>query len=133
MRPSRTETAPATTASPSFIVRTVALRIRVEDIRAPLSFQCAFPPHADGGDVRLGYLAVLDGDGLGGDADGDLLRRDGADVEPDRRMHHAQGVGRDAFLAQRVEDPFDLRLAADEADVAERHRRERAQRVEVVT
>ena len=35
---------------------------------------------------RLADLAVLHGDQLGEDADGDFLRRDGADVEADRRV-----------------------------------------------
>ena len=46
--------------------------------------------HVIGGDA----LAVLDGDQLREDADGDLLRRDGADVEADRRVHALEEFGR---------------------------------------
>ena len=40
------------------------------------------------------HLAVLHGDQLGEDADGDFLRRDGADVEADRRVHALQRLRR---------------------------------------
>src|SRR5689334_3470963 len=74
MRPSHTETSPRTTSKRSFMVRTTALRISVDT----LFLQRAFPFHADGGDVRLGQLAMLHGNQLGEDADRDLLRRDRA-------------------------------------------------------
>ena len=41
----------------------------------------AVPAHRDRGGVRLADLAVLHGNQLGNDADGDFLRRNGADVQ----------------------------------------------------
>ena len=51
-------------------------------------------PSQRGGLERLG-LAAPDGDQLGGDADGDLLRRDGAEVEADRRVNALEQRGID--------------------------------------
>ena len=77
-------------------------------------------------------LAVLDGDQLREDADGDLLRRDGADVEADRRVDALQQLGRHAVRGQRVVDARHLGAAADQAEIAQVARRQRAQRFEIV-
>ena len=76
---------------------------------------------------------MLDGDELGEDADGDLLRRDRADVEADRaRARCAAARPACRSSTQRVVDARDLGAAADQAEVAEIARRQRAQRVEIV-
>src|SRR3954470_21883795 len=84
---------------------------------APLFLERAFPAHRDGGDVRLGDLAVLHGDQLGQDAHGNLLRRNRADVEANRRMNPRQRFGGGPFFAERVEDPPHLGLAADQPHI----------------
>ena len=42
------------------------------------------------------------GDQFGEDADGNLRRSDGADVEPDGRVHAREALGGHAFRRQRV-------------------------------
>src|SRR5579883_1304594 len=73
-----------------------------------------FVRHADG------WTAVPDVDDLGQDADGDLRRRHGADVDADGRLHLGQVVQRDAFVLQQLEDGEDAPPAADHADVGQR-------------
>ena len=140
MRPSRIDTSPSTMSQRSFIVTIVPPRISSDDMAQTFRhfrLQMRFQPcdlsvggvhRIDGGCV----LAVLDGDQLGEDADGDLLRRDGADVEADRRVHARQRLGRHPVRRQRVVDARDLGAAADQAEVAQLARRQRAQRLEIV-
>src|SRR6185503_7974578 len=87
--------------------------------------QRAVPAHGDGGDVRLGDLAVLHGNQLGQDAHGDFLRRNRTDVEADRRVNALETFRRQPLLLQLVVDPFHLRLAADETEVAKGRRGQR--------
>src|SRR5688572_24161444 len=94
--------------------------------------ECAVPTHADGGDIRFTDPAVLDGNELGDDADGDFLRSDSADVETDRRVDALERFSSDSVLDECVEDAFDLRLAAYEAAIAQRPRCYRPHGVEVV-
>ncbi len=104
------------------------------DCKSLLTFAFALAAVAGPLHRRRGVgLAVLHGDQLGEDADGDFLRRDGADVEADRRVD-ALRASRAASgrRVERVVDARDLRAAADEPEVAQLARRERAQRVEVV-
>src|SRR3982750_1195103 len=125
MRPSRTDTAPSTMSSASFIVRMVALVMSVELAGGTSSGR---PLERCAGDI----LAVPHRDQLGKDRDGDFRRGDRADVEPDRRVDAAQAFDRHAFLLERLEDARDLGPAADQADVAQIARGERAQCFEVV-
>src|ERR671931_1817556 len=77
MRPSRTDTSPSTTSKRSFIVRTIPPRISSDtsDLRFERGELGRRPAK------RSGILfAVLDGDQLRENADGDFLRRDRADV-----------------------------------------------------
>src|SRR5262245_33326848 len=48
---------------------------------SPLFSECSFPSQADGGNARVGDLAVFGRDQFGHDAHGDFLWRDRADVE----------------------------------------------------
>ena len=83
IRPSRTPPRPATISRRSFIVRIVALRISVltcGTLPLLLERRQLEPLHRQR--PRLG--AAPDGDQLRQDADGDLGRRDRADVEADR-------------------------------------------------
>ena len=52
------------------------------------------PAHRELGGVTALHLAVLDRNQLREDADGNFLRRDGADVQTDGRVHVAERVGR---------------------------------------
>ena len=58
------------------------------------------------------------GDQFGGDADGDFLRRERADLQPHRRVHALELIRRNAFALERLIDRQHLALAADHADVA---------------
>ena len=72
------------------------------------------------------------GDELGEDRDGDFFGADRADVEADRRVHALQAFGRHPFGEQRVVNALHFRLAADQTEIAEVARGERAQCVEIV-
>ena len=63
-------------------------------------------------------LAVLHRDQLREDADRDLLRRDGADVEADRRVDAFQEIGRHLILDERLVDARHFRAASDQAEIA---------------
>src|SRR6185503_18876466 len=76
------------------------------------------PSHRQLGRVADPRLAVLDRDELGEDAHGDLLGRDGADVESDRRMDLLEQVRVRAVARELVVDARHLRPAADESEVA---------------
>ena len=94
--------------------------------------QLRHPPQRRGGD-GVG-LAAADRDQFGDDGDGDFLRGDGADVEANRGMDGLEAVDRDgAILDEHVVDPLHLGAAADETEVAQVPRRERPQRVEIVS
>src|SRR5262249_34400971 len=71
--------------------------------------------HSFGGG-KLRAAPVLDD--LGGDADGDLLRRDGADVEPGGGLQSAEALRLGATRLQRLEDHRGPAAARDQADVA---------------
>src|SRR5258707_65476 len=99
MRPSRMEMSPSMTSKRSFIVRMSPLRIRrdmgVVGARGPPALRLQIvPAHRELGGVAALHLAVLDRNQLGEDADRDLLRGDGADVQADRRVHVAERDGR---------------------------------------
>ena len=151
MRPSRIDTSPSTMSNRSFIVTTTPLRMsrdtgavgavtrevsgssRPGQSGLPDSLQARRRPlHRQVRGVAVAELAVLHGDQLRQDADGDLLRCDRADVQADRRMHALQALAGDAVLLQRVVDAGDLRAAADQAEIPEVPRREGAQRLEIV-
>ncbi len=83
-------------------------------------------------DERARVDAAADGDQLREDADGDFGRRDGADVEADRRVHAVEALGGMPSASSASIDARDLGAAADQAEVVEVARRQRAQRVEVV-
>src|ERR1700730_14066833 len=94
MRPSRIERSPSTRSKRSFIVRMRPLRIRSDigvgrAVARRLGLEIV-PAHRELGGVAALHLAVLDGNELGEDADRNLLRRDGADVQSNRRVHLAQ-------------------------------------------
>ena len=57
-------------------------------------------------------------DDLGHDADADFLRRIGADVQTDRRVHAVEVMAVDALRFQTLPHFGDLALAADHAEVA---------------
>ena len=136
----------------SFIVTTTPPRMRREDITMPQRHETTearqaasrvlfvppwlrsggFPLHRLAAAVFAEGLAVLDGDQLGEDADGDFLRRDGADVEADGRVDVLERLGRHLVGEQLVVDARHLGAAADEAEIAQLARRQRAQRLEVV-
>src|SRR5262245_50609380 len=111
MRPSRIDTSPSTMSKRSFIVRTIPLRISSDDIELQTSdfrlqtsnFRLAELRRRP---LHLGRmcLAVLHRDQLCENADRDLLRRDGADVEADRRVDPFEQLGRHPGLGQRVVD-----------------------------
>jgi hypothetical protein len=65
-------------------------------------------------------------------ADGDFFGRHGADIESDRRVDARETLERHPLFDERVVNLLDLRLAADEADIAQVARRERSKRIEVV-
>src|SRR5689334_5158102 len=77
-------------------------------------------------DVGLLDAATPDRDELGQDADGDFFRRHGPEIETDGRVDAGQTLERHPFVDERVVDLLDLRLAADQADVAQVARRERS-------
>src|SRR5579872_2370937 len=93
--PSRIDTSPSMTSKASFMVTIVPTRMRTLSAgklrRRPL--------HGCGV-----FLAMLDGDELGEDADRDFLRRHGADVEADGRVDALQAIGGHAALDERVVD-----------------------------
>src|SRR3954471_834385 len=71
-------------------------------------------------------LAVLHGDQLGEDAYGNLLRSDSADVQADRGVHLLEHVRRHAFGEQLVGDARHFRAAANEPQITQLARSERA-------
>src|SRR3954471_20266589 len=133
MRPSRMETSPSTTSNRSFIVTTMPPRMR-SDINVRKSYFRLLLRELRRRPAQRSrvFLAVLHGDQLGEDADGDLLRRHGADVEADWRVHALEQGGRRLVLGERAVDARDLGAAADQSEIAQVARRERAQRLEVV-
>src|SRR5690242_4345680 len=114
IRPSSIATSPSTTSRRSFMVTTMPERRRVVDTLFLAGELRRRPLHRRG--MRL---AVLHRDQLGEDADGDLLRRDGADVETDWRMHARQQRRIHALFDQRVVDTRDLGAAADQPQVSQ--------------
>src|SRR5262245_6678491 len=82
--------------------------------------------HADGGAV------VPDADDLGQDADGDLGRGAGGDVDADRRFYLGQVIEGHALVLQQLEDGEHAPPAADHADVGQRLLDDFAQRQHVV-
>ena len=158
--PSRTRTSPSTTSRRSFIVTMVPLRMSVAltwnidgtAARSYLEERDAALTKPALTDVRVGDAqdaecaapdasttsratrvdAPADGDELGDDADGDFGGSDGADVEADRRVHALEALaaaGR--FGEKRLTDADDLGAAADEPEVREVARRERAHGLEI--
>src|SRR5262249_43577928 len=81
---------------------------------------------------RRVLFPVLDGDQLRQDADGDLLWGDRTDVEPDRRVHAAEDLGRHLIGGEGVGETRDLGAAADQTEIAQLARCQHAQRLEVV-
>src|SRR5215831_13315131 len=130
INPSRIDTSPSTTSNASFIVRMRPLRIRREALDVA-AFRLG-PLHRELVGIAARHLAVLDGDQLREDAHGDFLRRDGADIEADWRMHAFEQIWRHLIGDELVVNARDLRPAADEAQVAELAGRERTQRLEIV-
>src|SRR5438094_2726396 len=129
MRPSRIDTSPSMTSKRSFMVRTIPPRTSSDT--SGLLFErgeLGRRPAKRGGVV----FAVLDGNQLRKNADRDFLRRDGADVEADRRVHACEQLGRHLIRHERVVTARNLRAAADETEIAELPRRERAHRLEIV-
>src|SRR5438034_451221 len=63
------------------------------------------PLHRQLGGVARAQLAVLHGNQLGENAHGDFLRRDGADIEADRRVHPLQLIGGHRVVGERVVNP----------------------------
>ena len=74
----------------------------------------------------------MGGQGLGQDAQRDLGRRLGAQVEADRHPHAQQGVLGHAVLAQQVQDRRPAPGAAQEPDIAHRRAQRVAQHREIV-
>src|SRR6185503_3131109 len=81
------------------------------------------PLQRRGCDVGLLHAAAAHRDQLRKDADGNFFRRDGADVEANRRVYAREALEWHAFFNQRVVDLLHLGLAADETEVAEVARR----------
>src|SRR5262245_9917115 len=90
------------------------------------------PLHGQFSGVAARELAVLDGDQLRQDADGNLLWRDSADVEADGCVYPLEPLDRDALGVQRIVYSGDLRAAADETEVPHVLFRQRAKRLEIV-
>src|SRR6266545_1873206 len=124
IRPFCSNTSPSITSKASFIVRIVALRTsRDIQLRHPAK-RCL---------RHIGCLAAAYRDELGDNGDGNLLGRDGPDVEADRRVHVFELFECDAFLHEHVVDAFDFCSTADQTQITQAARGKRAQRVEVVS
>src|SRR5450432_1551717 len=67
---------------------------------------------------RRAAVAILRGDHLGENRDGDLFRRFRADVESDRRVQPIDGLDRNAGVDEALTAQRLRLLAADRADVA---------------
>ncbi len=65
------------------------------------------------------FLAMFHGDQLREDADGNFLRRHGANVETNWRVHFCEQFGRHVIGHQRVVNPCHFGAAADQAEVAQ--------------
>src|SRR5665213_3991429 len=61
--------------------------------------------------------APTDGDKLGGDANGDFLRCERANLETHRRMNLLEAFGRDAFALERLVNRDHFTFAANHADI----------------
>ena len=69
--------------------------------------------------VRQGAFGVAaHGDELGEDGDGDLFGRDGADIEPNGRMHAIEELGLEAFAGEFAKDGDGFAFGTHHADVA---------------
>src|SRR5258705_10622969 len=90
------------------------------------------PLQRRGRDVRFLDATAAHGDELGENADGDLLGGHRTDVEADRCVNVRQAFERHSLFNQGVVDLLDLRLAADQTDVAQFPRGQRPQSVEIV-
>src|SRR5262245_35074937 len=148
MRPDRIDTSPSKTSRRSFIVTTMPLRTRRDDtvdvFRSSLRSMCLrgslftpcerrrVPFHGQFRGVAAREFSVLDGDQLCQDADGYLLWRDGANVEPDGCVYPLEALDRETFRLQRVVNPRDLCAAADETEVPHILFRQRAKGFEIV-
>src|SRR5829696_510657 len=108
MRPSRTLTDPSITSRASFIVRIVALRTIVDGTEVG-------PLHRE----LRGRRSPSHGDELGKNADGDLGRRHGADLEADGCVNPRQALGRQTLLEQERIDARNLCPAPDQTEVAQ--------------
>ena len=73
--------------------------------------------------------ATSHGDDFGQDGDGNLVRRDGAEIEPGRRLEPGEPLGRDAAPGQLGLERGGLFAAADERHVIRLDREEEPFRI----
>src|SRR5262249_13733923 len=126
----RIDTSPSTMSKASFIVTISPLRIRREALDVA-AFRLG-PLHRQLFGVAAGDLAVLDGDELRKNADRDLLRRDGADVEADGRVDSFELLRGRPVGDELIVNARHLRAASNQAEVAELAWGKSTQRFEIV-